>query len=273
MSRGELPVQTYDNEFYSPFEGLVLFKAEEQGGKWNIYLQASNEGLDLDQEVILCKALKESQDYFLSHGVLSWDHKHKILHDPKYIIGEPSEVQFSDKNETLVKGWLYQKNDIAINLWKNIQSKAQKLGASVGGGILTKAKSQISRVIWDETAITHKPVNDGTMGKVQLIPFAEFAKALMAGAGVDAASYSGGRALTGEHLDETVVDATFGQTDVKKISYEEQRRYFDSLLGNIKKGSITSMNDVINYTLDQGYDDSVAAALIDFVAKKIPRLL
>jgi hypothetical protein len=273
--RGEGPVQTYDHEFYSPFDGLVLFKAEEQGGKWNLYLQASNEGLDQEQEVILCKALKDSQDYYLSHGILSWDHKHKVLHDPGFIIGEPSEVAFSAKNETLVKGWLYQKNDIARKLWKNLESAATKLGSSVGGGILSKAEGTINKVIWDEVAVTNKPVNDGTMGKVQLIPFAEFAKALMAGAGVDSSTFSGGRALTGENLDSVMKDATVGQTDKgkhTKIAYEEQRRYFDSLLGHIKKGSITSMNDVISYTLDQGYEDSVAASLIEFVAKKIPKL-
>ena len=68
-------------------------------------------------------------------------------------------------------------------------------------------------------------------------------------------------------------DLTFGQMDVtQKVSYEEGRRYFDGLLGQVMKGSITSMNDVTNYTLDQGYDDSVAASLIDFVARKIPKL-
>jgi len=262
-----------DEEFYSPFSGSVLIKAEEHGGKWIVYLQASNEGLDQDSEIILSKALQEARDYYLSHGVLSWDHKHKLLHDPGFIVGEPLEVQFSKSNETLVKGWLYQKNPIAKKLWANIESGAQKLGASVGGGILSKSKGKIERVIWDETAITHKPVNDMTLGHVQVIPFTEFAKALMAGAGVDAASYSGGRALSPEHIDSKTVDATFAQTDVSpEITYEEGRRFFDGLLLSIKQGKIASMNDVISYTLDQGYSDDVAAAMIDFVSRKIPML-
>lgn len=261
-------------EFYSPFNGSVLIKAEEHGGKWVVYLQASNEGLDQDSEIILAKALKEAKDYYLSHGVLSYDHKHKQLHDPMYIIGEPDDVQFTAKNETLVKGWLYQKNPVAKKLWANIESGARKLGASVGGGILQKSKGQISKVIWDETAITHKPVNDGTLGHVQLIPFQEFAKALMAGSGVDAASFSGGRALTPENINSELTDGTFGQSDVKNIGidYEEGRRYFDNLLLAIKQGKISSMNDVVNYTMSQGYTDSVASVLIDFVAGKIPML-
>jgi len=261
-----------DREFYSPFNGSVLVKAEEHGGKWIIYLQASNEGLDQDSEVILSKALQEAKDYYLSHGVLSWDHKHKILHDPGFIVGEPTDVEFSKTNETLVKGWLYQKNPIARKLWSNIESGATKLGASVGGGILSKSKGKIDRVIWDETAITHKPVNDGTLGHVQVIPFTEFAKALMAGSGVDAASYSGGRAMTGEHIDSTTVDGTFAQTDVTpEVTYEEGRRYFDDLLLNIKNGNIVSMNDVMSYTLSQGYTEGVASVLID-LARKIPQL-
>lgn len=261
---------SYNEEFYSPFDGAVLIKAEEHGGKWVVYLQASNEGLDQDSEVILSKALRDAKDYFLTHGVLSWDHKHKILHDPGFIVGEPDDVQFTNKNETLVKGWLYQKNPIAKKLWSNIESGATKLGASVGGGILSKSKGKIERVIWDETAITHKPVNDMTLGHVQVIPFREFAKALMAGSGVDASSYSGGRALSPENLNPELTDATFGQTD--KLSHDDLRAYFDELLIRIKNNTISSMNDVLAFTRDKGYSDEVSSVLINFVTDKIPGL-
>lgn len=274
-------IDNIENQFYSPFTGQVLIKAEEQGGKWVVYLQASNEGLDQESEVILHKALHDARDYYLSHGILSWDHKHKVTHLPKFIIGEPEDVAFTGDKTTLVKGFLYKENEVAQQVWKNIRSGATKLGASVGGGILKKGDSDdpkvngiIGRVIWDETAITHKPVNDGTLGHVQLIPFPEFVKALTAGAGVDAAQYTGGRALTGENLDNELKDLTFGQTDVKtiKMPYEETRRYFDGVVSGIFKGSIKSMNDVVDYTLDQGYSDGVAGSLIDFVAQKIPKL-
>lgn len=275
-----MPDYNQNDEFYSPFSGQVLIKAEAENDKWVIYLEASNEGLDQEQEVIMAKAMEASKDYYLTHGVLSWDHKHKILHDPGFIVGEPTDVAITKQNSTLVKGWLYQKNPIAINLWHNIQSGAQKLGASVGGGIIQKSKgaegsgvsNQIDRVIWDETAITHKPVNDSTLGHVQVIPFQEFAKALMAGSGVNG-NYTGGRALTGESMQGATVDETFGQTDIiRDLSYEESRKFFDALWVNIKNEQITSMNDVISYTLSQGYSDGVAVALIEFIAKKLPYL-
>jgi len=136
-----------ENQFYSPFS-VVLVKAESSNGKWNIFLQASNEGLDQEKETIFCKALKDAKDYYLSHGILSWDHKHKLLHDPAYIIGEPTEVAFTDDNKTLVKGFLYQKNKIAKSLFENIESGATKLGASVGGGILKKSENNILKVVW-----------------------------------------------------------------------------------------------------------------------------
>jgi hypothetical protein len=258
-----------ENPFYSPF-GTVLIKAEESHGKWWLYLQASSEVRDQESEVLLCKALKDSADYYLSHGILSWNHKHKALHDPAYIIGEPTDVAFNDANQTLVKGFLYQKNRIAKSVWENIESGAKKLGASVGGGVVRKSKdkSTIERVIWDETAITHQPVNDDTLGRVTIIPFPEFAKALMAGSGVDASTFTGGRALTPESLQGA-------QTPVQEsvafeVPYEEARRLFDGLWAEIKRDRIHSYNDVVAYVLAQGYERGVAAQLISYISKKIP---
>ncbi len=254
---------TVKDPFYAPFGGQILIKGKEEDGKWIVYLQASNESKDREEEVVVCKALKEAAKDFLSYGVLSWDHKHKMTHDPEFIIGEPLDVQFTEANETLVKGFLYQKNEKAKHLWNNIQSGAQRLGASVGGGVLEKSDEAIERLIWDEVAITYKPVNDKTLGNVQLIPFNEFVKALTAGSGVNAAEYTGGRALTGESL----------QGDEKKdVPYEEMRKMWDSLLGEVNKGRLVSMNDVHDYILDQGYSDGVTAALIKFISRKLPGL-
>ena len=268
-----------ERTFYAPF-GLTFIKGEEHAGRWDVFLEASNEGIDQEGEVLIRKALELSKDYFLEMGILSWDHKHKQTGQPQFIIGEPSEVAFTESpSRTLVKGWLYQKNKIAQQVWDNIQSDASKLGASVGGGILKKSADEkhpdigvISRVIWDETALTHKPVNTGTFGHVSVIPFPEFAKALMAGSGTDAASYTGGRALTGESMDHLLTDQTFAQTDKEKITYQDSRKYMDGLLVAIAKGRVKSMNDVVSFTLDQGYSDGVASALIEFIAKKIPKL-
>jgi hypothetical protein len=170
-------------------------------------------------------------------------------------------VRFTPSGETLVKGFLYKSNDIAQKVWKNMQSGARRLGASIGGGILQKSKNAIQQVIWDETAITHKPVNDGTLGNVQMIPFEAFAKALMAGGGVDAAQFTGGRALTPESLQGTV-SSTLYDSDLRAL--------FGDLLKAIRKGQVASYNDMLNFVYDRGYEGNDAARIVNYLARKIP---
>ena len=275
-------IERVDFPFYAPF-GNVLIKGVEEDGRWIVYLEASNELKDQDGETVDMDALRKAADYYLSHGVISWDHKHKLTHDPGFIIGEPLEVKFTDDRKTLIKGFLYKFNEIAGKVWKNIRSGAKKLGSSIGGGILAKSEDQIRKVIWDETAITHKPINDGTMGNVRMVPFAaftkalgckgicggsytcsnckleEFGKALMAGGGVDAGSFTGGRALTHESLQGHV-------TKKYTIKKEELDGLFKSLWEQVIKGRVNDYNDMTNFILDRGYPDSVARQIIKHVA-------
>lgn len=260
----ENDILSLEDQFYSPMSH-VLIKGVEEAGKWIVYLQASNEMADQDGENIKMDALKKASDYYLSHGVISWDHKHKQTHDPGFIIGEPLDVKFTPDGETLVKGFLYQQNEIAKSLWGNISSGAQKLGASVGGGILKKSKGTISQVIWDETAITHKPVNAGTLGNVQLVPFMEFAKALMAGSGVNAADYTGGRAMTGESLQGDLADIMVNPRDLREL--------FGGLLLSIRSGRIHDYNDMLNFVYSKGYEGNAAIRLVNYIVQKIPNVV
>ena len=259
-------------EFYSPFSGSILVKAEESDGKWNVFLEASNEGWDQDKEKTLVKALMAQADYYMSHGVLSWDHKHKQLNDPSFIIGEPTDVAFTPINSTLIKGFLYKENKKAQGLMENLMSKSSRFGASIGGYILHKSEGGvIDRVYWDETAITHKPVNDGTMGKVQLIPFEEFAKALMAGSGVDAGSFTGGRALTNESLQGA--NQASEEDHEPALSEADLRQLFNRFLAAVRRGEVRSTNDVLAFVLDEGYSSGVAADIVQFIFQKVPTLV
>jgi len=253
-------LEIIDNPFYSPLDN-VLIKGVEEDGKWIVYLEASNEITDQEGETVNMAALQKAADYYLSHGVLSWDHKQKQTHDPKYIIGEPLEVKFTDDKRTLVKGFLYQSNEVAKSVWDNIKSGATILGASIGGGILSKAQSKIKQIIWDETALTHKPVNDSTLGNVQMVPYAEFAKALMAGAGVDAGSFTGGRALIGESLQGNTVDILPSQNELKII--------VDEVLSEIVLGNTQDFNDVVGVVLSKGYTGDTADEIVKHVVKSI----
>ena len=251
-------VEQLTNPFYSPFEGVVLIKGRKEGGQWIVYLEASNEARDQEGEKMDVEALQKAKHYYLTHGVISWDHKHKQTGEPRFIIGEPLDVRFAEDNRTLVKGFLYQKNKIAQDVWSNIQSGAKKLGASVGGGILQKSNGTIRRVVWDETAITHKPINDETLGGVSVMPFAEFAKALSAGGGVDAAAFTGGRALTPESLQGNVT------------TREALRSTFDSFLKAVRTRKIQSYNDMVNFVYDHGHEGNEAVSIINYLSRKIP---
>ncbi len=248
-----------DSPFYSPFDNVII-KGKEEDGKWIVYLEASNELKDQDGEIVDMKALEKAKEYYLSHGVISWDHKHKQTNDPKYIIGEPLDIKFTADNRTVVKAMLYQHNKIAQGLWDNIKSGAKKLGSSIGGGILHKAKERLTSIIWDEIAITHKPVNDGTLGSVQVVPFAQFAKALMAGSGVDAGTFTGGRALIPESLQGN--EGMPGEPALVDM--------FNKLMVKVISGDIRDYNDMVAYVLDKGYPTDVARRIIYHIAQNMP---
>jgi hypothetical protein len=249
-----------------PFTNVTLMKAEEEGSKWVVYLEASNENEDREREVTVMKALKKASDFYLTHGVISWDHQHKpdvrrnYPGDPQCIIGEPTDVAFSSSRSTLVKGILYKKNQKAQGVMENMMSRTTRFGASVSGYVLKKSVSEnanyITEVFWDDTAVTYKPVNDTTMGHATLTPFAEFAKALMAGAGINAAEFTGGRALVPESLRGKPVDILF-KDFVKKV----------------KVGRLNTYRDTREWVKSRGLEDDAVDYLMGFIFEKLTKKL
>jgi len=193
--------------FYAPFPSFLI-KADKKD-PYTVFLEASNEDFDDQGESVLKKALEDEAESYLRKGIISWDHLHKITGDPEFIIGEPQDVQFK-KDTTFVKGRLYKDVPKANGIVSLLKSGCTRLGASIGGYVrekkeLGKALASVIKLIWDETAITYKPVNNRTRGKVSLIPIGAFAKALAAGSGVDTASFTGGRAMSPESLQGSAV--------------------------------------------------------------------
>jgi hypothetical protein len=242
-----------------------LIKAKDENGKWIVYLEASTESKDQEGEKTIMKALEEEAPNYLHKGVVSWDHQHRANNDPGAIIGEPLDVSFSSSRKTLLKAFLYQKNKKAQDVWDNIQSGCTRFGASIGGYILRKSKGIISKVIWRDTAITDKPVNHDTFGKVQLMPFAEFAKALMAGSGVDAASFSGGRALAGESLQGA------DNRKLSDIPVNILDLVFKGFLKAVKNEKINTYEETKRFVQGHGFTDNVSDEILGFIHKKITR--
>lgn len=274
-------------EFYSRFP-QALIKAEEANGKWWVYLEVSNESEDQQGDRALRKAFEEQRDFYLSHGNISWDHQHKFTHDPKFIIGEPTDVAFGVNNETLVKGFLYQENDLAKGLFQNLLSQSSRFGASAGGYILQKSQNgAISKIYWDETAITYKPVNDLTLGKVSIVPYAEFMKAMMAGSGVDASAFTGGRALSNESLQgatspisqETLHGSMLRNFlengSINKVikTPDEAVGLFNDIWIAIQLNQVKSYNDVIAFMAMRGYSAECAVEVAMFLAANLPTIV
>jgi hypothetical protein len=263
LTENEMSIEE-GNPFQTAFLQTELIKAKEEDGKWIIYLEASSESVDQEGEITVMKALQEAKADYLAYGVISWDHQHKLKSDPEFIIGEPIDVAFSANKRTLIKALLYQKNHTAQSVWNNIQSGTTRLGASVGGYILNKSDNLIKKVRWRDTAITDKPVNNDTFGKVSLMPFTEFAKALMAGSGVDASQFSSGRAITPESF-----QGATNRPRLQTIPINIVELVFTDFLKSIKTGDINTYSDVRNYITDRGFAENIVDELVEFIYDQI----
>lgn len=210
-------------------------------GRRIVYFEASNEGLDQQNEVIAAKALAESADYFRRYGNIDIDHYTLIgKPDPMkgrpgipgcelYEIGRPVDVK-QDGKTTFVKAEIYSGSGTAAeranDFWSSITdlSPPQRWYPSVGGSVLAKSveidpatklrKAVVSKVRWTNIGVSKTPVNQhvGVCATIPIGAFAkswtaaglDFAKALEAGYGTDSATMSGGAALREQSLDRGI---------------------------------------------------------------------
>ncbi len=201
------------------------------GGRRIVYIEASNEATDQQNEVVLQKALKDSADWYLRYGNLDIDHftligaKAGIPDYPLYEIGRPNDVRFAD-GRTFVKGEIYSGTGPAAERANQFWSSLTEINPpargypSVGGSVLEKAveidpstkarKAMVKRVRWSNIGFSKTPVNQ-TVPTVATVPFGALAKsltaegwdlskALTAGYGSDSADLSGGAALRKQSL-------------------------------------------------------------------------
>jgi len=222
--------------FVIPF---ALSKGEKDDkGRYTIYIKASSEDIDQQDERVLMKALQDQTPFFLSNGIVDWDHfsKRDRANADKYIIGEPLEVGFEKASKTtFVKAWLYEGIEKSEHVKKLLDAGSTRLGASIGGGIFQKAQafdkaagrkiSTIMKARWDHIAIT--PTTQAVLLGTQVTKMpigvfakslsrlicangqciwsdadeAQFVKALEAGAETDSAKISGGQAIQRQSLE------------------------------------------------------------------------
>jgi len=213
--------------------GLLKATPSEESGDRILYIEASNEDRDHQDEIVLQKALADSSDYYLRHGNLDLSHfsilgpKSGIPNYMEYEVGKPAEVRVNGKS-TFVKAQLYRGDSpMARNanmVWDSLtkQSPPSRWFPSVGGAVLAKSVrldpasgdkiAVIERVRWNNLALDRCPVNK-TVPEVSLAPVGVFTKslggfvitkALEASYATDAAAKTGGGALGMQSLDTGV---------------------------------------------------------------------
>lgn len=221
---------------YLSISDLLKATPVVEGADRFIYIEASNEALDQQGEVVLAKALQSSADYYLKFGNLDLDHytqvgaRQGIPNYELYEIGRPVDVRSRD-GKTFVKGQVYAGAGVAAeranNFWSSITelSPPQRWYPSVGGAVVHKSVSidpktgvkrgLIDKVRWTNIGFSKTPVNPD-LATVSTVPFGalvkswgaaglDLSKALDSGGYVtDAAQATGGAALAQQSLDRTL---------------------------------------------------------------------
>jgi hypothetical protein len=262
-----------------------------EGDRRFIYIEASNEKVDQQGEVVLAQALKDSADYFLQFGNLDIDHYTIIgarLGIPDYLsyeIGRPVACRF-ERGRTFVKGEIFQGETPmarrANDFWSSLVDlrPAQRWYPSVGGkcGPRTveidpktlQRRGVVSSVRWYNIGFSKTPVN-ANVPEVTTMPMEVFAKswsaagldfqlakALTAGYGTDSATLAGGGALRKQSLDK------------KLHSYFDLR---DSVSADMLAGRISNDVDLHGFlsyvSQTYGMDDDEASEFVERFARDI----
>lgn len=215
-----------------------------EGERRFVYVEASSEDKDQQNEVILAKALAASAGYYKKFGNLDIDHFTQIgkpnpakgwpgLPNPdQFEIGRPVEVCV-DNRRTFVKGEIYSGDgamaERANAFWDSVTrlDPPQRWYPSVGGAVIGKEvhidpvtfnkSAVINAVRWTNVAFSKTPVN-ASLATVQTAPFGPLAKSwaalggfgvdmgksLTGGYGTDSAALTDGAALREQSLDKDV---------------------------------------------------------------------
>lgn len=176
----------------------VIVKARTSGPRRIIEVEASNETVDFDGDVILQRALLDSAPSFLARGHLDLDHLSEFgqrmgIPDPaSYIIGRPLEVKNLGEGRTGVVGEIRRSLDGSVDtkrnryddFWESMQSKPPvNWQASVYGfpkpGMIRDCREEIcesgaTRFLvegfdWCSLALTKNPKNLGLKGSARIV--------------------------------------------------------------------------------------------------------
>ena len=242
----------------------------DEYGNYIFEVEASNENLDLQNQIVLQNALLESKDNFIKYGVISHDHQHhkkdrngNQITDTKNIIGEPIDVR-TDGRTTYVIGKLYKDNEVAKDYIKMLKDGSTRVRASIGGVFPEVVADEITgaekvvHVLWNDLALTATPVNN-TVGHatfVRSMDSAEFVKALSAGIGTDRANFDGGRALIPENTGAATINILETKTDLI------DKNKIKDLMRNVTTGRVKTREEAEAFLLGQGFNSEQSRLIV-----------
>lgn len=265
-----------ENDFYL---NLEIRKSQtektDEYGNYYFEVEASNENVDLEDQVVLQSALMESKDEFLRGGVVSYDHQHKrkdengnVVSDPSMIIGEPVDVTFDPETKsTIVTGKLYATNEKAREIIKMLKAGSTRVRASVGGifpKIVKDVKTGVEKIIhvlWNDLALTVSPVNNavGSATFAKSMTSTEFVdyikKSLSAGYETDSNNMTGGRTLISEDISTQTINTSETHANAEK-------EIIKTAFILLKSGELKGEEAVLNYLIDSGIDKVKAGSII-----------
>ena len=269
------------NDVYLNLEIRKSAGKTDELGNYIFEVEASNENLDLQNQIVLQNALMESKDEFLKGGVISFDHLHRrkdksgnVISDPSMVIGEPIDVFFDeDSKKTIVKGKLYANNEKAKDIINLLKAGSTRVRASVGGILPQVVKNiktgveKITHVLWNDLALTTSPVNNTvgsavfakSMSAAEFIEFLpeDVRKSLCAGYETDSAAKTGGQTLIPEDTSTKTIDIT----ETRKSGTDDEK-IIARLVDLAKKGRVDGEKDAVDFLVSQGIDKEKAGAIV-----------
>jgi hypothetical protein len=196
----------------------ALVKAAPRDGRRIVEVEASNEAVDSEGDVVLQKALLEGASAFLRSGVLDIDHFSEIgdrigiANPSEWIVGNPMEVKDLGGGRTSVVGELHQpvagRVTKADELWDGlvrdppVRWRASIFGWPLGAdGFHDARKSRcteapgarryvVKSLDWRSLAFTRHPINTSLEGAAHIVTM----KSFMAGLAKTGAFDMGGQA-------------------------------------------------------------------------------
>jgi hypothetical protein len=176
----------------------VVIKARADGDRRMVEVEASNQVVDSEGDVILQRALLDSADRFVKTGHLDIDHISEIgdrlgIPNPTdFIVGVPTEVKDLGDGRTGVVGELHKKGRAkADELWDSLKAEppvrwqASIYGFPVPGAVVDArvAKAEdlmgatrflVKSLEWRSLAFTRNPVNTAIKGAARVVTAKSF---------------------------------------------------------------------------------------------------